>query len=615
MATSGDFSQATDSIEIKIKTLDSQTHHLRVDKCLPVPLLKDQIADLTGIESNQQRLICRGKVLGDNENLSHYHVEDGHTLHLVVKQPPESSSRNPGAGNMSDTHENQNAAGNESIVLEAINIEHRRGGFPNIGPIISSIINSIASGGAQSLRTEVGGTNDESGPSDSSQVHPNPSSFNPSPIPDSLTTISQYLEFMNEEFRRAGFGANNYLPFGHGNGMQCVSNLSQAAQSTRMLMNQARGCLSQLAEQLSDHTNMAEESSRAQLQALSMRSGVLMQNLGSLLLELGRTAMMFHAGPTPQEASVNAGPAVFISGNGPNPLMVQPVPFFPGSSSIGGQTGGIHSAHTGGIHSGHGSDPIRIRPRSIDIHIRTGRVVPAQQTDTEQQAGTQAQEQTDPAGNNSSHSSAQAGTGEQGGGVRVVPIRMVAVPVLARVSQQVPAGRENISGGSQLNSQVGRNFSPSERSEQPNGSEEHSFDDFSSMLNDLLGRALNGEHIHSTPIPPPNPLVPTRDPVQVGSASSQASEEGVQFANLLRQVLPAVSEMVPSRNLNIRRGPSSDQANHVDPFEFDEDAQPPPRIVRANRRRLSEQARNSNDSNNPDDSREGSSSKRQRNNE
>ncbi|KAG8639380.1 hypothetical protein MANES_14G136528v8 [Manihot esculenta] len=49
-------------IEIKIKTLDSQTYTLRVDKQMPVPALKEQIASVTD-------------------------VEDGHTLHLVVRQP------------------------------------------------------------------------------------------------------------------------------------------------------------------------------------------------------------------------------------------------------------------------------------------------------------------------------------------------------------------------------------------------------------------------------------------------------------------------------------------------------------------------------------------------
>jgi hypothetical protein len=57
--------------------------------------------------------------------------------------------------------------------------------------------------------------------------------------------------------------------------------------------------IKELAAQLSDHSNVTLIPARAQLQALSVRSGILMQNLGSLLLELGRNAIMLHMGPTP----------------------------------------------------------------------------------------------------------------------------------------------------------------------------------------------------------------------------------------------------------------------------------------------------------------------------
>nr|GFD04981.1 hypothetical protein [Tanacetum cinerariifolium] len=65
-------SEAT--VEIKIKTLDSQTYTMRVDKYVPVPALKEQIATVTGVLSDQQRLICRGKVLKDDQLLSAYRI-------------------------------------------------------------------------------------------------------------------------------------------------------------------------------------------------------------------------------------------------------------------------------------------------------------------------------------------------------------------------------------------------------------------------------------------------------------------------------------------------------------------------------------------------------------
>ena len=41
---------------------------------VPIPALKEQIATVTGVLSDQQRLICRGKVLRDDELLSAYRI-------------------------------------------------------------------------------------------------------------------------------------------------------------------------------------------------------------------------------------------------------------------------------------------------------------------------------------------------------------------------------------------------------------------------------------------------------------------------------------------------------------------------------------------------------------
>lgn len=41
---------------------------------VPIPQLKEQIAGITGVISEQQRLICRGKVLKDDEILSAYRI-------------------------------------------------------------------------------------------------------------------------------------------------------------------------------------------------------------------------------------------------------------------------------------------------------------------------------------------------------------------------------------------------------------------------------------------------------------------------------------------------------------------------------------------------------------
>ncbi|KAL0372257.1 UNVERIFIED_CONTAM: Ubiquitin-like domain-containing protein CIP73 [Sesamum calycinum] len=194
------------TVEIKIKTLDSQTFTLRVDKCgrsnaifkletsiatgvlwslaenfvaemavcvqregnskgedvqvpvpelkeqnftkhVPVPELKEQIASVTGVLSEQQRLICRGKVLKDDQLLSAYHVEDGHTLHLVVRQPVALSSElsdHAATDPASSTGLNRGNRVGPGMVVGTFNIsEQGDGAFPDLNRIVSAVLNSF----------------------------------------------------------------------------------------------------------------------------------------------------------------------------------------------------------------------------------------------------------------------------------------------------------------------------------------------------------------------------------------------------------------------------------------------------------------------------------------
>jgi hypothetical protein len=62
---------------------------------------------------------------------------------------------------------------------------------------------------------------------------------------------------------------------------------------------------------------------REEVQHTAFNDGNLMQQIGALLLELGRTTLSLRMGQSPAEAVVNPGPAIFISPAGPNPIMVQ----------------------------------------------------------------------------------------------------------------------------------------------------------------------------------------------------------------------------------------------------------------------------------------------------
>ncbi|XVF47978.1 hypothetical protein PTKIN_Ptkin03bG0153300 [Pterospermum kingtungense] len=531
------------TIEIKLKTLDSQTYTLRVDKQMPVPALKEQIASVTGVLSEQQRLICRGKVLKDDQLLSAYHVEDGHTLHLVVRQPappPSDGSSNhsaidPGSG--SRGHSNHVP----SVVIETFNVPEQGDGVPpEISRIVSAVLGSfgfanMASGNnggdvrehsSQRLERTSGG----SGMPDSSQAQTEQASIRsqsdrahsafglpaavslgplqPPVIPDSLATLSQYLSHINHEFEDIGRAvgsdpqtapmsrtgdrdSNSASNLGTmREGLPTPASLAEVLLSTRqMLVEQAGERLQQLARQLEDQGNVTDPSARVSAQANALRTGVLLQNLGSLLLELGRTTMTLRLGQTPSEAVVNAGPAVFISPSGPNPLMVQALPFQPGSSFGAIPVGTVQPGS--GLVNGLGTGFL---PRRIDIQIRRGsstatpNIIRPEHRDTTQQSGQRNPSTGSGSENRSTQTTSRASdtpsfAGESG--VRVVPIRtMVAAvpaplgrlpsdssgnsvglyyPLLGRF-QHITPGHVSSERGSQAS---GEHLSPGAQSEQP----------------------------------------------------------------------------------------------------------------------------------------------------
>lgn len=57
--------------------------------------------------------------------------------------------------------------------------------------------------------------------------------------------------------------------------------------------------LQQLAESLQAQSNITDASERTRVQTNALRSGIIFQNLGALLLELGRTTMTLRMGETP----------------------------------------------------------------------------------------------------------------------------------------------------------------------------------------------------------------------------------------------------------------------------------------------------------------------------
>ncbi|XP_023545426.1 large proline-rich protein bag6-B isoform X2 [Cucurbita pepo subsp. pepo] len=469
------------TIEIKLKTLDSQTYTLRVDKQMPVPALKEQIASVTGVLSEQQRLICRGKVLKDDQLLSAYHVEDGHTLHLVVRQPlppSETLSNRPETDPNSST--SRVAPG---VVIETFSMPVQGDGVPpEINRIVSAVLSSIGlstsvtgsevmdvvreidqqrsgerviAAGMIDLNQHQSGDNGSRPLSDrfhGTSGHPSIPSlglFPPPVIPDSLATLSHYLTNMRRDFENIGrVGGNNGQEANTHGAEESSSNsstrpstthesfptpasLAEVMFSTRqMLTGEVSECLLQLGRQLENHRNVTDPTSRMNTQSSAWRSGVLFNNLGAYLLELGRTMMTLRMGQNPSEAVVNAGPAVFISQTGPNPIMVQPLPFQQ-NPSLGPVPMGAMQPSPALIH-GLGSGFL---PRRIDIQIRRGSPTTAPNSNPEERSGAQQPSGQQEAGRDVGENPTNQATtrivegpsvgGESG--VRVVPLRtMVA---------------------------------------------------------------------------------------------------------------------------------------------------------------------------------------------
>ncbi|XP_024028599.1 large proline-rich protein bag6-A [Morus notabilis] len=537
-------SEAT--IEIKIKTLDSQTYTLRVDKQMPVPALKEQIASVTGVLSEQQRLICRGKVLKDDQLLSAYHVEDGHTLHMVVRQaiPPSveglpshsvtdpASTTSRGVG-----HSHQVAPG---VVIETFSLPVQgEGAPPEISRIVSAVLGSMGissfgsgnegidnrehgsqrpqrtSGSSSLLDSTVHLQSERIGvraPSDRPNGAGGHSSafslgpLSPHVIPDSLTTLAQYLSNMRREFDAIGRDGGNsgragasqgseerssQFAAGTRQGFPTPASLAEVVLSARQLLTeQAAETLLQLARQLENQVNVTDSSTRTSIQASALRTGALFHNLGSFLLELGRTIMTLRLGQTPSEAVVNAGPAVFISPTGPNPIMVQPLPFQVGSSFGSVPMGSVHAAS--GLLNGLGTGFL---PRRIDIQIRRGSPTATANVNNEEHGNTQQPSaQRNSATSSGSENPANQGTqrasdGAFAGdsGVRVLPLRtMVATmpssfgrlssdssgnsvglyyPVLGRF-QHVASGHASAERGMQASSEQNSAHQPSDSTAQ-----------------------------------------------------------------------------------------------------------------------------------------------------
>ncbi|XP_052200809.1 ubiquitin-like domain-containing protein CIP73 isoform X2 [Diospyros lotus] len=415
-------------VELNLKTLDSQIYSFKVDKNIPVLLFKEKIASEIGLPVGQQRLIFRGKVLKDDHPLSEYHVENGHTLHLVARQPselqppPVSSSGETSAIN-SNRGQDANAAGprigqiSHSVVLGTLNVgDQGEGIVPDLSRVIGAVLNSIGIGNQtatgviggvqptmqapQGSATE--GARNNTGPQGQSGTQAQPGHALPNqslppalqipvgaavplpslnaPIPDSLHTLSEFMSRMEQALSQNGYLPNQSpsnsedlttgeLP-SNTRGVSTPAALALVLrQAQRLLSGHTIAALSHIAGRLEQEVSSTDPAARGQIQTESMQVGLAINHIGALLLELGRTILTLRMGQSPAESFVNAGPSVYISPSGPNPIMVQPFPLQTNSLFTGSAGGPSNTGTPGSVSIG--AVGVGTVPRHVNIHIHT----------------------------------------------------------------------------------------------------------------------------------------------------------------------------------------------------------------------------------------------------
>ncbi|XP_019173660.1 PREDICTED: large proline-rich protein BAG6-like isoform X2 [Ipomoea nil] len=408
------------SIKINIKTLDSQNHVFHVDKNIQVSALKEKVAAQTGVPVVQQRLIFRGKVLKDGHLLSEYHLENGDALHLVreLSQQQSSSGSNTTEATAPNGQDPTTGASrsrigqiSHSVMLGTFNVGDQGGGLvPDLSRVIGAVLNSVGIGsqiGGQHPGVQVTAPTFASQGNEAAEgIQNNPGARNqagnqlpgqslpqamhiplgatipiPSlnlPIPDSLHTLVEFIKRM-ELVLSQNDNLQNQSPIDssrvelptNARGLPTPLALSTVLRLMEHLVgNHVVSALSRIGGRLEHESDSTDPTVRGQIRIESVQLGLAMQHLGALFLELGRTILTLRMGQSPADSSVNAGPAVYISPSGPNPIMVQPFPV---------QTNSLFSGFTSAPSNPGGFNPVGISsaPRNVNIHIHTAPIISA----------------------------------------------------------------------------------------------------------------------------------------------------------------------------------------------------------------------------------------------
>jgi len=75
----------TRELRIRIRCTDGRDEALTVPGSLSISELKERVREAFNVDSTRQRLIYRGRVLQDADELTDYNIESNHTIHMVLR--------------------------------------------------------------------------------------------------------------------------------------------------------------------------------------------------------------------------------------------------------------------------------------------------------------------------------------------------------------------------------------------------------------------------------------------------------------------------------------------------------------------------------------------------
>eukprot|EP00850_Spirogloea_muscicola_P003160 SM000012S25422 [mRNA] locus=s12:1078304:1084705:+ [translate_table: standard] len=137
-----------EGVEIRVKTLGAEEYILRVDRRIAVHALKERIAAVANVPPPLQRLICKGKVLKDEQFLSDFGIDDGHTLHLVTR-PVQALSQQPSPEQVHGDGPAILGGPPLNMPFPAVNMPFPAvvGNVPDLNQVLGTVLNSVGMAG------------------------------------------------------------------------------------------------------------------------------------------------------------------------------------------------------------------------------------------------------------------------------------------------------------------------------------------------------------------------------------------------------------------------------------------------------------------------------------